>query len=122
MTEKTIFHRHENKYHIFKNGVEYIVRAHNKKTNLSLVNAGKMKRLVNSSKNFMILMIKPENDIDYEVFDGYNLNLKTDLVDVLNQSDEMFQESKGLLPRGESNLSYSCNKSVFFLTLTCTRC
>ena len=25
---KSIFHRHENKYHLFKNGVEYIVRAH----------------------------------------------------------------------------------------------
>jgi hypothetical protein len=30
---KSIFHRHENKYHLFKNGVEYIVRAHIKKMN-----------------------------------------------------------------------------------------
>ena len=37
---KAIFHRHENKYHLFKNGVEYIVRAHDKKTYLTLVNAG----------------------------------------------------------------------------------
>ena len=49
----------KNKYDIFKNGVEYIVRDHNKKTNLSLVNARQMKRLVSSSKNLMLLMIKP---------------------------------------------------------------
>lgn len=66
--KKTIFHRNENKYHLFKNGVEYIVRAHNKKTNLSLVNAGQMKRQVNSSKNLVLLMMK--DDIDYKAFDG----------------------------------------------------
>ena len=51
-----------------------------------------MKILVNSSKNFMLLMIKPENDIDYEVFDGCNSNLKIDLVDVVGQSDDVVQE------------------------------
>jgi hypothetical protein len=65
---KDIFHRHENKYHLFKNGVEYIVRAHTKKMNLSLVNAGQMKRLVNASKNIVLLMIKPKYNIENEVF------------------------------------------------------
>ena len=31
---KSIFYRHENKYHLFKNGEKYIVRAHNKKLNI----------------------------------------------------------------------------------------
>lgn len=48
---KYIFHRHENKYHLFKDGVEYIVRDHSKKLNVSLVNVGQMKRLANSRKN-----------------------------------------------------------------------
>jgi hypothetical protein len=52
---RAIFHHHENKYHLFKNGVEYIVREHNKKLNLSLVNARQMKRLVNASKKFCTL-------------------------------------------------------------------
>ena len=47
---KAIFYCHDNKYIFLKNGVEYIVRAHHKKLNISLVNAGKMKRLVNASK------------------------------------------------------------------------
>jgi hypothetical protein len=60
---RAIFHRHENKYHLFKNEVEYIVRAHTKKMNLSLTNVGQMKRLVNPSKNLVVLMTKPkEND------------------------------------------------------------
>ncbi|XP_059064618.1 uncharacterized protein LOC131856732 [Cryptomeria japonica] len=43
-----IFYRGENKYHLFKDKVEYIVWAHKVKSNLALVNAGEMKRLVNS--------------------------------------------------------------------------
>lgn len=40
---KVIFHIFENKYHFFKDGVEYIVRAHHRKLNLSLESTGKMK-------------------------------------------------------------------------------
>jgi hypothetical protein len=47
---RDIFHRHENKYQLKKNGVEYIVREHTKKLNLSHLNVGQMKRLVNASK------------------------------------------------------------------------
>jgi len=56
---KPIVHQPKNKYDLFKNGLEYIVRDHSKKTNLSLINSGQMKRLVNSRKNFLLLMIKP---------------------------------------------------------------
>ena len=53
-----IFHFHENKYHLFKDGKEYIVRAHKKKLESSLVHAGKLKRLVNASQNITFLMVK----------------------------------------------------------------
>lgn len=55
-----------------------------------------MKRLVNSSK---LIMIKPKNDIDNEAFQGYDSRLKSELVDVVNQYDEMFQEPKRLPPK-----------------------
>jgi hypothetical protein len=96
---KAIFHRHENKYHLFKNGVEYIVRAHTKKMNLLLVNAGQMKRLVNARKNFVLLMIKPKDDIENKVFQGCDAKLKSDLYEVVNQYGEMFKEPKGLPPK-----------------------
>ena len=37
---KEIFHFQEKKYHLFKYGKEFIVRAHRKKTNIAMVNAG----------------------------------------------------------------------------------
>ena len=45
---REILHHHENKYHLFKNGIEYIVRAHSKKMNLSLIHAGQKKRIDNA--------------------------------------------------------------------------
>jgi hypothetical protein len=46
---KAIFYREQNKYHIFKDGIEFIVRAHQMKTNLIVVTTGHMKMLVNAS-------------------------------------------------------------------------
>ena len=89
---KAIFHHHENKYYLFKYGKEFIVRAHRKKTNISIVNAGQVKRLVNSSNNFVLLMIKPKDDVNHESFDGCDPKLKSDLYDVFNAHHEMFQE------------------------------
>jgi hypothetical protein len=96
---RAIFHRHENKYHLFKNGVEYIVRAHTKKLNLSLVNASQMKRLVNASKTIILLMIKPKDNVENEAFQGCDEKLKFDLYVVVNQYDEMFRKPKGLPPK-----------------------
>ena len=41
--QKVVFHRFENKYHLFKDGVEYIVRAHCRKLNMSLASIRQMK-------------------------------------------------------------------------------
>ena len=84
---------------LFKDGVEYIVRAHTKKMNLSLINAGQMKRLVNSSKNFVLLMIKPKEDIETEAFQGCDTKFKSDLYEFVTHYDEMFKEPKGLPPK-----------------------
>ena len=97
--KKVLFYQHENKYHFLKDGVEYIVRAHHKKLNISLVNAGKMKRLVNASKNFVLLMIKKKDDVDYEYFDGCDEKLKSNFFYVVSQHGNMFQEPKGLPPK-----------------------
>jgi hypothetical protein len=46
---KAIFYREQNKYHIFKDGIEFIVRAHQIKTNLIVVTTGHVNMLVNVS-------------------------------------------------------------------------
>jgi hypothetical protein len=96
---KAIFYRQENKYHLFKDGVEYVVRAHTKKMNLSIINAGQMKRLVNASKNFVLLMIKPKNNVENKAFQGCDTKLKSNLFEVVNQYDDMFREPNGLPPK-----------------------
>jgi hypothetical protein len=53
---KTIFFHHENKYHLTKRGVEYIVRDHNIRVNTSLVSAGQMKRLINTNKRYVLII------------------------------------------------------------------
>lgn len=55
---KSILFCHENKYQITKDGVEYIVRAHQTKINASLVSVGQMKWLVNSSKGCMLMVVR----------------------------------------------------------------
>jgi hypothetical protein len=82
---RAIFHCHENKYHLFKNGVEYIVRAHTKKMNLSLTNVGQMKRLVNASKNLLILMTKPKDNDEEQVLKGCYEKLQSDLHEVVDK-------------------------------------
>lgn len=53
-----IFHRKENKYHLFRSGIEYIVRAHKMKTSLDLINVNQIKRLTSSSKKYVLMFIK----------------------------------------------------------------
>jgi hypothetical protein len=38
--KKAIFYKEHNKYHLFKDGFEYIVRAHQMKMNLTVVTIG----------------------------------------------------------------------------------
>jgi hypothetical protein len=83
---RAIFHHHENKYHLFKNGIEYIVRAHTKKMNLSLTNDGQMKRLVNVSKNLVLLMTKPKDNDEEQVLKGCDAKLQSDLYEVVNEN------------------------------------
>jgi hypothetical protein len=68
--------------------------------NLSVINVGQMKRLVNASKNFVLLMIKPKNDVENEAFQGCDTKLNSNLFEVVNQYDDMFKERKGLPTKG----------------------
>jgi hypothetical protein len=52
------FFCHENKYHLTKEGVEYIVRAHNMRVNTTRVSVGQMKRLINTNKRYVLMFIR----------------------------------------------------------------
>jgi hypothetical protein len=83
---RSIFNCHENKYHLFKNGVEYIVRSHTKKMICVLTNAGQMKRLVKASKNLVILMTKTKDNDEESVLKGWDAKLQSDLHEDVNKS------------------------------------
>ena len=55
---KAIFYREDNRYQLTKDGIEYIICAQRMKTNLSLVSTNQMERLINASKNFVLMIVK----------------------------------------------------------------
>ena len=61
---KAIFSREENNYHVFKDGIEFNVRDHKMKTNLSMVTIGKMKMLINASNNLSLMSINVKGECD----------------------------------------------------------
>ena len=60
-----------------------------------------MKRLVNASKNFVLMMIKVEekNDDTSKAFEGGDPNHKYEMVKIIYEYDEVFQEPTGLPPK-----------------------
>jgi len=98
---RAIFYRTENKYQLTKDGIEYIVRAHQLKNNYTLINSGQMKRIVNSCKQFLLMVVKEKNPNKTNVFEGYHAKQKVELEKVVLEYDILFQEPKGLPPKRE---------------------
>ena len=61
------------------------------KTNLALVNTGQMKRLINSSKRFVLMVVKAQDKDSSYAFKGCDLKLKNGLVEIVNSFDELFK-------------------------------
>ena len=71
------------------------------KNNLSLVSAGQMKRLVNASKPFVIMVIKPKEKDVFNSLGGCDLSHNHKLLEIISNYDGVFQEPKGFPPNGE---------------------
>ena len=54
---KAIFYREKNHYHLFKDGIQYIVHSHRLKTNRSFANIGQLKRVINASKELTLMSV-----------------------------------------------------------------
>jgi len=70
---KAIFYRAGNKYLLVKDGIEYFVRAHKLKNNYTLINSGQMKRMINSCKQFLLMVVKEKKPDKTNVFEGCNV-------------------------------------------------
>jgi len=116
-----IFFRRENKYHLTQGGVEYIVRAHSMR-NLTLVSAGQIKRAINTSKKFVLMVLK-EKDIDKSnVFNDCDPSHKEEMIDVIYNYDEFFPEPKGFPPKREIQHKIQLHQDVSLPNLACKGC
>ena len=58
-----------------------------------------MKRLINSSKRFVLMVVKAQDKDNSDAFKGYDSKLNNGLVEIVNCSEELFKEPKGLPPK-----------------------
>eukprot|EP00253_Pinus_taeda_P021195 PITA_21195 len=98
---KAIFYRAENKYQLVKYGLEYIVRAHKLMNNYTLINSGQMKTIVNSCKQFLLMVVKEKKPDKTNVFEGRDAKKQANLERVVSEYDILFQEPKGMPPKRE---------------------
>lgn len=57
-----------------------------------------MKRLVNASKNFVLLITKPKDMVESKSFQGCDIKLNHDLAKVVNTYESMFREHERFNP------------------------
>jgi hypothetical protein len=70
--------------------VEYIFRAHGMRVNTKLVSVVQMKRLINTNKRY-VLMVIGEKDVEtYDAFQGCDPSHKKELIDIFSKYDEIF--------------------------------
>jgi hypothetical protein len=72
--------------------VEYIVRAHIMKVNTSLVSSGKMKRLINTNKRCVLMVVREKDVGTSDSFQGCDPSHKKELIYIVSNYDEIFQE------------------------------
>jgi hypothetical protein len=96
---KVVFFRHENKYHLTKRGVENIVRDHSMTVNRTLFSAGKMKRLINTNTIYVLMVVREKYVGTFDVFQGCDPSHKNELIDIISNYDDIFQEPDELPPK-----------------------
>ena len=94
-----IFYIKEHKYNLVKDGIEYVVRAHRLKTSLDLINVSQMKRLISSSKKYVLMFVKEQPKDKIDAFKGCDSQLKEKLVKIVDSCKEFFKEPTSLLPK-----------------------
>jgi hypothetical protein len=82
---KTIFFHHENKFHLTKGRVEYIVRVHIMRVNETLVSVGQMKKLINTNKRYVLMFVREKYVGTSDAFQGCDPSHKKELIDIVSK-------------------------------------
>jgi hypothetical protein len=56
-----------------------------------------MKRIVNVSKRYLLMVVKPKDTVEIDTFKDCDTKLKDELVRIVSNYDDIFQVPKGLL-------------------------
>jgi hypothetical protein len=81
--------------------VEYIVRAHIMRVNTTLVSAWKMKRLINTNKRYVLMVVREKYVDTSYAFLGCDPYHTHELIDIVSKYDDIFQKPDGLPPKRE---------------------
>lgn len=120
--KKEVFFRHENKYHLTKDEVECIVISHRDKFSVSLVSAGQMNRLINSSKWFILMVVRAKDAETFEAFQGCDPTHKRNCMKLFLTIMGLLKNQVGCLQCMRSNLRFTCNRMILYPTLECIVC
>lgn len=71
--------------------MEYIIRSHCAKISSILVSVSKMKRLINSSKGCMLMVVREKDVETPEAFQGFDPTHKKELYEIVSNYDGIFQ-------------------------------
>jgi len=101
-----IFMRRANLYRLIKDGKSYIINTHKGKSKISLVSANQAKKLISSSKKYVLLFLR-ENQSNDELItvttslEGCTKEQKHQLEELLQAYRGVLQELKGIPPKRE---------------------
>jgi hypothetical protein len=71
------------------------------RVNTTLVSAGKMKRLINTNKRYLLMAVREKYVGTSNAFQGCDPSHKNELIDIVSKYDDIFQEPDGLSPKRE---------------------
>jgi len=60
-----------------------------------------MKRLINSNKKCMLMVVRKKDAKSFDAFKGCNPSHRKEIFDLISNYDEIFQEPSGLPPKRE---------------------
>ena len=77
----------------------YLLNMESNTYNYTLINSGQMKRMTNSCKQFLLMVVKEKKPDKTNVFERCNAEHHADIEKVASEYDVLFQEPKGMPPK-----------------------
>jgi hypothetical protein len=69
------------------------------RVNTTLVSARKIKRLINNTKRYVLMVVREKDVGTYDTFPKCDPSHKKELIDIVSKYDNIFQEPNGLPPK-----------------------